>query len=400
MKTNENNIVTKILADVKKNKDEAVVKYNQKFENNNSKTFLVTPYQIKEAYKSVDKETLSALKFAAKKIKAFAKEQNKQLKNFEVKTNFGSLGQKVIPIEKVGCYVPGGRYPLPSTALMTVIPAKVAGVREVIVCSPKISNVVIVAADLAGANKIFNVGGVQAIGALAYGTKQVPKVNKIVGPGNAFVSEAKRTVFGDVGIDFIAGPSEVLIIAEDSANAKFIAADMLAQLEHDPLAKANLITTSKEIAKQVKLELKKQLQELSTKEIAKQSLTNSKIIFVNNISKAIELANEIAPEHLELQIQNSKSMIPKLTNYGSLFVGEQSAESLGDYCLGPNHTLPTNKVAKYSGGLSVFDFVKIVTIQNVTKTNKKIINCAAKIAEIEGLDAHSKAAKIRLERVN
>ncbi|MFA5763559.1 MAG: histidinol dehydrogenase [archaeon] len=393
-------LVKKILYKVRTKGDNAVLEYNILFDKNPTPTFELTKTQIKEAYKNVDKETLNALKFAAKNIKAFAKAQNKQLKNFKMKTSFGTIGQNIIPLESVGCYVPGGRYPLPSTALMTVIPAKVAGVREIIVCSPKISNVVIVAADLAGANKIFNVGGVQAIGAMAYGTKQVPKVNKIVGPGNAFVSEAKRTVFGGVGIDFIAGPSEVLIIADESANSKFIAADLLAQLEHDPLAKANLITTSKEIAKQVKIELKKQLQELTTKEVAKQSLVNSKIIVVKSILQAIQLANEIAPEHLELQIQNSKSVIPKLTNYGSLFVGEQSAEALGDYCLGPNHTLPTSGVAKYSGGLSVFDFVKIVTIQNITKPSKKIINCAAKIAEIEGLDAHNKAAKIRLKRVN
>jgi histidinol dehydrogenase len=392
--TNEK-IVRKIIEDVKKNGDIAVIKYNKKFDNNNSKTFLITPYQIKEAYKSVDKETINAVKFAAKNIKEFAIAQKKQLRDFEIKTNFGTIGQKIIPIEKVGCYVPGGNYPLPSTALMTIIPAKVAGSKEVIVCSPKISNEVIVASNLAGATKIFNIGGVQAISAMTYGTKQIPKVNKIVGPGNKFVTEAKRIVFGDVGIDFIAGPSEVLIIADDNANAKFVTADLLAQAEHDVNAKANLITTSKEIAKKVRKEMEKQLQELSTKNVAKESLKNSKIIVVKSLSEAIGLANEFAPEHLELQLKNPKKIISKLKNYGSLFVGEKSAESLGDYCLGPNHTLPTNKAAKYTGGLSVRDFVKVVTVQKVTKTNKQIIFYSAKLAEVEGLDAHKKSAEIR-----
>lgn len=388
-------IVKQILNEVKKDGDKSVLKYNKKFDNNKNKKFQISKKQIKEAYKKIDTGTISALKFAAKNIEFFAKKQMKQLKDFEIKTNFGTIGQKIIPIEKVGCYVPGGNYPLPSTALMTIIPAKISGVTEIIICSPNISNEVIVAADIAGADKIFNIGGVQAIAAMAFGTNQVPKVNKIVGPGNKFVTEAKRIVFGEVGIDFIAGPSEVLIIADENANAKFIAADLLAQAEHDVNAKANLITNSKKIAKQVKLELQNQLNELKTKKIAKQSLKNSKIFVVNKIGKMAKIANELAPEHLELQLKNPQKIIPKLKNYGSLFVGEKSAESLGDYCLGPNHTLPTNKSAKYSGGLSVRDFVKIVTIQKVKKNNKEIIACALKIAEIEGLFGHKKSAEIR-----
>jgi histidinol dehydrogenase len=281
---------------------------------------------------------------------------------------------------------------------MTIIPARIAGVKEIIVCSPKINPIVIVAANIAGATKIFNIGGVQAISALAYGTKQIPKVNKIVGPGNKFVTEAKRIVFGIVGIDFIAGPSEILIIADGNANPKFVAADLLAQAEHDVNAKANLITTSTKIAKKVRTELKKQLKELKTKKIAEKSLKKSKIILVKNLNKAIFLSNEMAPEHLELQTKNPEKIIPKLINYGSLFVGEQSAEALGDYCLGPNHTLPTNFATKYSGGLSVKDFVKIVTIQKVNKNNKKIISCSTKLAEIEGLFGHKKAAEIRLKK--
>jgi len=387
--------VKEILKKVRANGDNAVLEYNILFDKNNSPEFEVSSEQIKEAYSKVDKETLDALKFAAKNIRAFAKAQMKQVKSFEVKTNFGVLEQKVIPLSRVGCYVPGGNYPLPSTALMTVIPAKVAGVKEVIVCSPNIKPVVIVAANLAGADRIFNIGGVQAIGAMAYGTKQVPRVDKIVGPGNKYVAEAKKEVYGEVGIDFVAGPSEVLIVADKTANPNLIAADMLAQAEHDVNAKANLITTSKEMAEKVKFELAKQLAVLETKKIAEQSISKSNFIVVKDLAGAAKLANEFAPEHLEIQAKIKPKMLDMFYNYGSLFLGEKSAEALGDYCLGPNHTLPTNGAARYAGGLSVRDFVKIVTVQNVKKTNKKLISVAAKLAEVEGLMAHKKSAEKR-----
>jgi histidinol dehydrogenase len=387
--------VNKILNDVKKRGDEAVLDYNIKFDKNSSKCFKISKKQIKEAYLKVDKEILLALKYAIKNITSFAKAQMNQVKDFEFKTNFGVLSQKVIPISRVGCYVPGGNYPLTSTALMTIIPAKVAGVKKVIVCSPKISPLIIVASDLAGADEIFNIGGVQAIGAMAYGTKQVLKVDKIVGPGNKYVTEAKKEVYGEVGIDFIAGPSEVLIIADEFANPKLIAADLLAQAEHDVNARANLITTSKIMKKKVKLEIKKQLSELKTRVVAEQSIKNSKFILVKNIFEAIKLANEFAPEHLEIQAKVNPQLLDILCNYGSLFLGKNSAESLGDYCLGPNHTLPTNKASRYTGGLSVRDFVKIVTIQKVTKPNKKLIWSVSKLAEAEGLFAHKKSAELR-----
>ncbi|MFA6269423.1 MAG: histidinol dehydrogenase [archaeon] len=392
-------IVKEILAEIKQDGDKAVLKYNTFFDKNSSEVFEVTKEQIQEAYLKVDKEAISTLKYAARNIRAFAKAQMKQIKGFEVKTSFGVLEQKVIPLARVGCYVPGGTYPLPSTALMTVIPAKVAGVREVIVCSPKINPLVIVAVDISGADRIFNIGGVQAIGALAYGTKQVPRVDKIVGPGNKFVAEAKKEVFGGVGIDFIAGPSEVLIVADKNANSVLIAADMLAQAEHDTNAKANLITTSEEIGERVKEELAKQLELLGTKEVAKVAIKNSSIIVVKDIFEAIKIANDFAPEHLEIQAKLSLNLLDKFSNYGSLFLGEKSAEALGDYCLGPNHTLPTNKAARYTGGLSVRDFVKIVTIQKVTKTNKKLIRVAVKLAELEGLIAHKKSAEKRLNLI-
>ena len=237
----------------------------------------------------------------------------------------------------------------------------------------------------------------QAISAMAIGTKQVPKVDKIVGPGNKYVAEAKRIVFGEVGIDFIAGPSEVLVIADETGNPVLIAADLLAQAEHDTNAKANLLTTSSVILRKVKAELKVQLSQLKTKDTAAKAIRNGKLILVKDMQEAIALANKMAPEHLEIQINNSKELMKLLTNYGSLFIGEKSAEVLGDYCLGPNHTLPTSGAARYTGGLSIRDFVKIVTVQKVTKTDKNIIRAAEKLAELEGLDGHKKAAKIRSE---
>ncbi len=391
------NIVKKILADVRKNGDKAILKYNKLFDGNNGTSFQVTKKQIKQAYSQIDKDAIKTLKAAAKNIRFFAKAQLSQFKNFNLKRKYGDIGQKIIPLDSVGCYVPGGRYPLPSTALMTIIPAKVAGVKEVIVCSPKIAPIVIVAADLAGANKIFNIGGVQAIAAMACGTKQIPKVTKIVGPGNKYVTEAKREVFGEVGIDFIAGPSEVLIIADENGNPAFIVADLLAQAEHDVEAKANLLTTSAKLANEVKYQLKIQIEKLKTKAVARIALKNSRIILVKSLDEAVALANNIAPEHLELQIKNPNKIISKLRNYGSLFIGNYSAEVLGDYCSGTNHTLPTNGAAKYTSGLSVKDFIKVLTYQKINfKEGKKLMIVAAKLAELEGLDGHKQAALIRL----
>jgi len=384
--------VKQILGRVRSEGDAAVLDYNILFDKNPSAVFELTQEQIKKAFESVDLETINALKFAAKNIKKFARAQMKQVKGFKMRTDFGVLEQKVIPLSRAGCYVPGGRYPLPSTALMTIIPAKVAGVEEVIVCSPKISPVVVAAAKIAGANRIFNIGGVQAIGAMSYGTAQVPRVDKIVGPGNKYVAEAKRQVFGEVGIDFIAGPSEVLIVADESANPVLIAADMLAQAEHDIDAKANLITTSDRILMEVKRELVKQLAILKTRAVAKQAIRKSNFFVVSGMDSAVRAANSMAPEHLELQLKRDYKILDKFKNYGSLFLGEKSAEALGDYCLGPNHTLPTSKAARYTGGLSVRDFVKIVTVQKVERTSKRIISVAAKLAEIEGLIAHKEAS--------
>jgi histidinol dehydrogenase len=392
----DNKVVKEILKEIELFGDKAVRKYAYKFDKITTKNFEISKKEIAEAYKNVNKETMRSLKKAVANINLFAVNQLQQLKNFELNISGNIVGQKVIPIEKVGCYVPGGRYPLPSTALMTILPAKIAGVKEIIVCSPKIKPETIVAADLAGANKIFNIGGVQAIGAMAYGTASVPKVDKIVGPGNVYVMKAKKEVYGTVGIDFIAGPSEIMIIADDYGDEKLIAADLLAQAEHDPNSRCDLLTTSEKLALNVKKEIKKQLKNLKTRKIAQQSINRGRIVIVNNLNRAVEIANKKAPEHLELQVKDSEEIINKLYNYGSLFIGKYSAEVFGDYCSGANHTLPTNGAARYTGGLSVRNFLKIVTFQNCSKEGaQKLSSIATCLANIEGLSAHKKSAALR-----
>ena len=392
----EIDVVKDILLDVKKKGDEAVKSYTKKFDGIDLSNFEISKEEIKEAYEKVDDETIAAIKKAAANIEAFAKKQMQCFKDFSCEINANKLGQKVIPLQKVGVYAPGGLYPYPSSVLMGVIPAKVAGVKDIIVCSPKISAEAIVSADISGASKIFNIGGVQAIGAMAYGTETVCKVDKIVGPGNKYVTAAKKEVFGVVGIDFLAGPSEVMVIADDSGDSKLIAADLLAQAEHSPDAIAVLVTNSIDVANGVNEEVEKQLLDLKTKEVASQALENALIILVDDINEAIEIANKKAPEHLELQTKCNEELMKKLVNYGSLFIGKNTAEVFGDYCSGTNHVLPTNGSAKYCAGLSVKDFVKIVTFQEITEEGKEeMIDIAAKLAGVEGLDAHKKAALAR-----
>ena len=294
------------------------------------------------------------------------------------------LGQKVIPIENIGAYIPGGNYPLPSTALMCIVPAKIAGVKSIIACSPKMGPETIVAANLAGADRLFRIGGVQAIASMAYGTKTIPKADKIVGPGNIYVTAAKKEVFGQCGIDFLAGPSEVMIIADGNANFEFVAADLLAKLEHDKNSRAFLATNSEKLIWDVK-------------KIIKKPVKNLKIIKIKNIGGGIKISNQIAPEHLELQIKNPEKYLNKFTNYGSLFLGKYSAEAFGDYCSGPNHVLPTNGGARFTGGLSVRDFVKLQTYQKISREGAmKLAKTALQLGKIEGLDAHNKSIKIRL----
>jgi len=301
------------------------------------------------------------------------------------------LGQKIIPIDTVGCYVPGGRYPLPSSALMSITPARVAGVENIVVCSPKIRNETIIAADIAGADRIFSIGGIQAIAAMAYGTQTVPKVHMIVGPGNKYVTAAKRMVYGDVGIDFLAGPSEVLVIADETGDVSLIAADMLSQAEHDPLAEAHLITNDETLAHRVEAEIRAQVSVSPTREIAEQALENTFIIVVGSMEEAYDISNKKAPEHLELQVADEEKAMERVRHYGSLFLGKNSAETFGDYASGTNHILPTGGCARFTGGLSVFSFLKIQTYQKILSPDF-IADIVAELAKAEGLDSHRQAA--------
>ena len=391
--------VKDILIDVKQNGDSAVRKYSYEFDKmefDENSTFEISEEEIKNALNSIDEKTLDAIKKAIKNIQKFAKTQLKSIKELKIKEKGSIVGHKITPIESVLCYAPGGGYPLPSSAIMTVAVAKVAGVKNIYLTSPKIHSATIVAGHLAGTNKIFKIGGVQAIGAFAYGTKSLPKVDKIVGPGNKFVTGAKKEVYGLVDIDFLAGPSEVLVVADETANPELISADLLAQCEHDKDARGYLITTSKKLAQDVKNCALKQLENLKTKEIAKISFEKSIAIVVDSIEKAIELSNKRAPEHLEVMIKDEKKYINKFTNYGSLFIGNNCAEVFGDYCTGTNHVLPTNKVARYRGGLSVFDFIKIQTYQKISKKyGLELSKIASELAKTEGLMAHKLASDLR-----
>ncbi len=394
-----NKIVNKIIQDVKNKKDAAVRHYTKKFDKIKLNSFIVAKKEINLAYGQVDKDTIKALKFAKKNIEFFAKQQLKQFRNFEIRKNGITLGQRAIPIEKIGVYIPGGNYPLPSTALMCIIPARLAGVKEIIACSPKIKPETIVAADMAGADRIFKIGGAQAIAAMAYGTKQIPKVDKIVGPGNIYVTAAKKAVYGDCGIDLLAGASEVMIIADESANHKFVALDLLAQLEHDANAKAFLITNSKMLTKKVNKEIKKIFADLATGCIIKKSINNLRITQVKNIQDAIKIANKTAPEHLELQIKNPEKYMNYFNNHGSLFLGNYSAVAFGDYCSGTNHVLPTDGRARFTGGLSAMDFIRLQTYQKIDlRKAGKMAKAALKLSKIEGLDAHGKSIQARLHK--
>ncbi len=388
----------RIVDEVKKSGDRALIKYARKFDGIElaKSKIQVSKKEIKEAYKKASQEIINSLKTAAINITKYARYQLPDA--WEKNIDEGILvGQIVRPLDSVGCYIPGGNYPLVSTVLMTVIPAKIAGVREIIVCCPKITSEILVACSIAKATKVFRIGGAQAIAAMAYGTETVPKVNKIVGPGNLYVTAAKKLVYGSVGIDSLAGPTEVMIIAE-SSNPELIAADMLAQAEHDARASAILVTPNKDLAVRVKLELEKQIKGIKTKKIAKKSLENfGVIVIVKNMDEAFEFANDLAPEHLQI-MNYDESTLGKVRNAGAVFLGEYSPEAAGDYCSGPNHVLPTLGSAKFASGLSVADFLKMPTFQKLTKKGLQgIRNAIVTIAELEGLDAHARSVKKRFE---
>ena len=399
-------IVSEIIENVKINKDKALFYYCEKFDKANLTTLEVSKEEIEEAYNSVDKEFIEILNKAADNIRKF---HSKQVRNgFIINDEDGILmGQKIIPVDSAGLYVPGGTAAYPSTVLMDSIPAKIAGCKEVVIVTPpnnegKVNLVILAAAKIAGVDRIFKVGGAQAIAALAYGTETIPKVDKIVGPGNAFVAEAKKQVFGEVSIDMIAGPSEILIIADEKSNPKHIAADLLSQAEHDKLANSVLITNCIDFAKKVQAEIENQIPLLERSEIARASIDNNgKIIVCEDLNEAIEISNEIAPEHLELCMDNPFDYLDKIRHAGSIFMGRYCPEALGDYYSGANHTLPTSGTAKFSSPLSVDDFVKKTQYTYYTKDAfKKVYKDINTFAINEGLTAHGKSALIRFEDEN
>jgi len=391
--------VLEIINDVKKNGDLALKHYSKKFDNNHSDQLEITKKDLISAYDSIDEQLKLDLQLAKKNIEDFHKNQLE--KSWFIEKDGIVLGQKITPLEKVGVYVPGGKASYPSTVLMNVIPAKVAGVKEIVLVTPakdgKINNVVLAACYISDVDKVFNVGGAQAIAALAYGTESIPKVDKIVGPGNIFVALAKKIVFGKVDIDMIAGPSEILIIADETANPEYIAADMLSQAEHDELASSITITNSLSLAKEIEKYLNINLNKLPKKEIAEKSLKNyGGIIVVKDLNEAVELSNIIAPEHLELSVQNPFELLSKIKNAGAIFMGHYTPEAIGDYFAGPNHTLPTGGTARFSSPLGTYDFFKRSSIISYSKdTFLKHKDHVFRLAKSEDLDAHALSVKVR-----
>ena len=392
--------VRQIVADVMTGGDAAVKKYTRKFDGVSVDGLAVSGDEIDEAFASVSPRFLEVVKKSAENIAEFHSKQKKS--GFEINRDGVTLGQKYTAVEKAGLYVPGGTASYPSTVLMNAVPAKIAGVGEIIMCTPpsangKVRAEILAAAKIAGVDRIYKCGGAQAIAAMAYGTESIPKVYKIVGPGNIFVALAKKLVFGTVSIDMIAGPSEILVVADGKADARHVAADMLSQAEHDKLASAVLVTDSAALAKAVAVEIDRQLETLPRREIASASIENNgKIIVTDSIERAVEVANAIAPEHLEMCVENPRAWLDKIKNAGSVFLGGYTPEALGDYYAGPNHTLPTGGSAKFSSPLSVDDFVK--KTQYIMYSAEALEKAAADVeyfAESEGLDGHARSVKIR-----
>ena len=397
--------VAEIIHNIQVGGDKALLEYNQRFDGNTRTTFRVTKDEINAAYSRMTEQELNDIRQAAEHIKAFAEAQRnclKELDHFTIVSG-STLGHRVIPVSSCGCYVPGGSYPLFSSALMLIIPAKVAGVKRVAACSPvmkgkgKINPKTLVAMDIAGVDEIYAVGGAQAIAAFSYGTEEIAPVDMIVGPGNRFVTEAKRQCYGQVGIDFVAGPSEVLVIADGSGTPAVVAADLLAQSEHDVNAKGMLVTTDEAFGKAVIEAVEAELQVLETAEIARKSWeTYGEVVVVDDIQEAVDLVNDYAPEHLELNLKNPEEVVEGFVNYGSMFIGENTAEVFGDYASGTNHTLPTLKAARYTGGVWVGTFLKTCTQQSMTaEASKKLAPLVSRLADGEGLMGHKAAADIR-----
>lgn len=397
--------VQEILAHVKAEKDQAVFEYTEKFDHAkiSADNIKVTEEEIEEAYKAVDPKLVEIIRKALGNIRTYHEKQ-RQYSWFDSKPDGTILGQKVTPLHRVGVYVPGGKAVYPSSVLMNIVPAKVAGVDEIVMVTPpgkdgKVTPNTLVAAHEAGADVIYKVGGAQAIAALAYGTESIPKVDKIVGPGNIYVALAKKAVYGYVSIDAIAGPSEILVIADETANPRFVAADLLSQAEHDELASAILVTTSEDLAQKVSDEVDGFLKELSRSEIIQKSLDNYGYILVaDTMDDVIDIANEIASEHLEIQTKNPYDVMTKIRNAGAIFIGEYASEPLGDYFAGPNHVLPTNGTAKFFSPLSVDDFIKKSSIIGYSEEAlREIHKDIEAFAEAEQLTAHANSIKVRFE---
>lgn len=396
-------VVSEIIRNVRENGDKALIEYNRKFDGCGITDLRVSKEEIDEAFAATDPRLIEVIRRAAANIRKYHEKQVRS--SYVINDEDGIvIGMKVSPIEKAGLYVPGGTAPYPSTVLMDAIPAKIAGCKEFVMVTPpgkdgKVNPAILAAAQIAGIDKIFKVGGAQAIAALAYGTESIPKVEKIVGPGNAYVTEAKKQVYGIVSIDAIAGPSEVLMIADGRTNPKFAAADLLAQAEHDRMSTAVLLTDSEELAEAVQLELDRQLAELPRKEIAGEAIArNGKIIITPDIATAVSIANEIAPEHLEICVDNPFDYLDKVRNAGSVFLGRYCPEPLGDYYGGTNHTLPTGGTAKFDSPLSVDDFVKKTQFTYYTRDAfSRVAGDIAMFARQEQLDGHAKSCLIRFE---
>ncbi|MFH1436228.1 MAG: histidinol dehydrogenase [Pseudomonadota bacterium] len=396
-----------IIEEVRAGGDRALLRCTEKFDKVKVESLKVEESAIEKAWGGLDRDDRDALEAAAEAIRRFALRQMEGFADFEQELRPGvTCGQRIVPIERIGVYAPGGKYPLPSTVLMCAIPARVAGAREIILCSPPTHNAsihpaILAAAKICGVSEIYRAGGAQAVAAMAFGTETIRPVDKIVGPGSRVVTAAKRLVFPGVGIDFIAGPTEVLIIADETADPSLVAADLIAQAEHDENAEAVLVTHSDKLGSEVEKAIERQLENLSTAPIARTSLDRSGlIVMVDNVDQAVDVANRKAPEHLLLAVEKPDDYIGRLRNYGTLFIGQWSGVTLGDYTSGLNHTLPTSGCARYTGGLGVKDFLKVQTTLRVTPEGLRSIGPAAKIlGGLEGLEAHARSIDMRLRKL-
>ncbi|MCA9907899.1 MAG: histidinol dehydrogenase [Anaerolineae bacterium] len=398
-------IVKNILADIRERKDDAVREISQKFDNWNPDDFRLSDAQIEEIIGSLSQRTIDDIKFAQEQVRTFAKAQLSGLRNVEIETVPGViLGHKNIPVSSVGCYIPGGRYPMVASSHMSVLTAKTAGVKHVVACTPPIKGelpaATIAAMHFGGADAIYILGGVQAMAAMAYGAVGIEPVDMIVGPGNAYVAEAKRQLFGTVGIDLLAGPTEILVIADDSADVEMCATDLLGQAEHGPTSPAVLLTSSRELAETIEAEIARQLQTLPTADLAGASWRDyGEIILVDTDAELVQVADEIASEHVEVLTKNPQYFLDNMTNYGALFLGPETNVAYGDKVIGTNHTLPTGKAARYTGGLWVGKFIKTVTYQRVTEEASVVIGeYGSRLCELEGFMGHKEQCDLRLRR--